>query len=330
VPSRRRAGGVAIAVLAVAVAAGCGGARVPADPDPGPPHTAVTPAQALQILGAVDATVVRAVRARDAGQFGARALGPARDAIGAAIAVQAKLQVPPSVPPAPGTPRLVLTLAGPWPRWFLAAGSSPASRTPLVQVLRSTDARTPYGLWAELNLLPGAALPELASATIGARTLAPTASGLAATPTDAVAWYADLLNRGDTSAYGGRFAPDLFRTELTDQLGADRKAFSAVGLGEVTSQHAVAPDPPLAIATLDGGALVIARLDQRYAATVVPGKGTVRLDTQLAVLAGRATVSKSLERRSVEVVALHVPKVGTSDKITLVAASRSDVSASGS
>ncbi|HEY6793727.1 MAG TPA: hypothetical protein VI248_03480 [Kineosporiaceae bacterium] len=325
-----RRGPVAAGMLAVLLAAGCGDTRVPSDPDPGPAHTAVTPPQALQILDTVGATVVRAVQARDAAQFGGRAVGPARDAFSAAIAVQATLREAPSVPPSPGTPRLVLTLAGPWPRWFLAAGSSPASRTPLVAVLRSADPRSPYGLWGLLNLLPGATLPELASATVGAPTLAPTATGLVCSPADAVARYADLLNRGDTSAYHGQFTDDAFRAELTNQLGADRKAFESIGIGEVVSTHAVASQAPLAIATRDGGALVIARLDQRYAATVTPGRGSVTLDAELAALAGRAAVSTSLERRSVEVVALHVPKAGAVDKISLVAASRSDVSATGS
>jgi hypothetical protein len=302
---------------------------MPSDPDPGPAHTAVTPAQALQVLQTVDAAVVRAVRARDASQLGGRAAGPARDAITAAIAVQAKLLQPPSVPPAPTTPRLVLALAGAWPRWFLAAGSSPVSKTPLIQVLRSADPRTPYGLWAELSLLPGATLPEMASATVGTRTLAPAATGLACPPAEVVARYADLLNRGKDSASAAQFADDIFRQELTNQLGADRTAFAAVGIGQVLSQHTVGADPPLAIATRDGGALVIGRLDQRYTATVNPGRGSVRLDTQLATLAGRATVSTNLERRSVEVVALQVPKAGSSEKITLVAASRSDVSATG-
>jgi hypothetical protein len=319
-----------VALLAVVAAAGCGGARVPSDPEPGPAHTAVTPPQALQVLETVNATVVRAVQARDATRFGGRAVGPVRDAYSAAIAVQAKLGQAPSVPPSPGTPRLVLTLAGPWPRWFLAAGSTPASRTPLVQVLRSPDPRNPYGLWAQLNLLPGATLPELASATVGAATLAPTAPGLTCPPAEAVARYADVLNRGDTSAYRGQFTPDVFRAELTNQLGADRKAFESRAIGDVLSTHAVAPEAPLAIATLDGGALVIGRLDQRYTATVTPGRGSVTLDAELAALVGRPSVSTSLERRSVEVVALYVPKAGTAGKISLIAASRSDVSATGS
>lgn len=319
----------AAAAMVAGLLAGCGGDRVPASPAAGGPHPAVTPRQAVQIVSSVDAALVRAVRSRDAGQLAPRAVGPAQEELRAGIAVQAALRQEPTVPPTPGTPRLLLTLAGPWPRWFAVAGASPGAATPLLEVVRSADPRAPYGLWARLRLLPGAALPEVASAAVGAPVLPPAAPGLVATPEQALTRYTDLLNRGDASAFVGQFTADAFRTELTDQLGADRKAFASDGVGQVTAAHVLAADAPLALRTLDGGALVIGRIDETYTATVTPGRGSVRLDPQLAALAGRATVSHQLVRRSVEVVAFHVPRAGSSDRITLVAASKADVSATG-
>ena len=328
---RRTALAVAAVALAVTASA-CGtDARVPPAPDPGGAHIAVTPRQAVQILASVDAALVRAVEARDPAQAGARATGPARDALAASITVQAALKQTPSVPPAPGTPRLMLTLAGPWPRWFLAAGASPASSTPLLEVLRSADARSPSGLWGQLRLLPGAVLPEVASATVGSPVLtADSGGGLAATPKDTLTRYADLLNRGDQSTWSAAFTPDAYRKELTEQLGRDRQAFQSQGVGEVLAEHTVVPDVLFAMPTKDGGALVIGRVDQRYTATVTPGKGSVRLEPPLAALAGRTSFARTLERRSVEVLAFHVPRAGTADKISLVAAGKTDVAVTGS
>jgi hypothetical protein len=200
----------------------------------------------------------------------------------------------------------------------------------VIQVLSSPDARSPYGLWGQLNLLPGVALPEVASATVGAATLRPDATGLACSPAETIARYTDLLNRGEASAHKGEFARDAYRTELNNQLGADRQAFAAKGVGQVLAVHTASTDPPFAMPTQDGGALVIGRVDQLYSAAVAAGKGSVRLDPALAVLAGHPTVSKRLERRSVEVLAFHVPRAGTPDKITLVAAGKADVGATGS
>jgi hypothetical protein len=224
----------------------------------------------------------------------------------------------------------MLTLAGPWPRWFAVAGTTPAAPTPVLRVLSSPDARSPYGLWGHLSLLPGAVLPELASATIGAPALGPDATGLACSPAETLERYADLLTRGDASAHRGEFGVDAYRSEVTAQLGADRQALAAKGLGQVVAVHTASAEAPFAMPTQDGGALVIGRIDQRYTATVAPGKGSVRLGADLAVLAGRATVAGRLERRSAEVVAFHVPPAGSRDTITLIAAGKADVGATGS
>jgi hypothetical protein len=309
--------------------AGCGGARTPSTPDEAEAHTAVTPRQAVMILGAVDAGLVRAATARNIDAAGGRTLGPAREGLAATIRVQSVLKQAPLAPAAPTKPRLMLTRAEGWPRWFLAAGTTPASATPVLRVLLSANARSPYALWAQTQLLPGTALPDMASATTGAVPLAVDAPGLRQTPVQVLVRYTELLNRGDASAYRADFAPDAYRAELTQQLGVDRRLFVTAKAGQVTALHKLAPIGPFSLPTQDGGALVIGRIDQRYSVVVAPGRRAVRLDPPLAALAGRQMVTKKLDRWSVEVVAFYVPKAGSSAKITLIAASRVDVAAGG-
>lgn len=282
------------------------------------------------VLGAVDAALVRAATARNVAAAGDRVVGPAREALTATIRVQAGLKQAPTAPAAPTKPRLLLPRAEAWPRWFMAAGSTPASASPVLRVLQTPDARHPYGLWAQLQLLPGVALPEVAPATVGAPALSPTAPGLVRTPTDVLVRYTDVLNRGEASAYKAEFAPDAYRNELNQQLGSDRKLFASARAGQVTALHKFAPVGPFALPTLDGGAIVVGRVDQRYQVVVAAGRGAVRLDPPLAALAGRQVVAKRLDRWSVEVLAFYVPKAGSTSKITLVAASRTDVAAAGS
>jgi hypothetical protein len=320
---------VVAALVTAALIAGCGGARTPSVPDEAGQHTAVSPRQAVMILGAVDAALVRATTARKVDAAGGRSVGPAREGLAATLRVQTVLRQTPVAPAAPTKPRLLLTRTEGWPRWFLAAGTTPASATPVLRVLHSADARSPYGLWAQLQLLPGAALPDMASATVGAVPLAADAGGLRQTPVQVMVRYTELLNRGDASPYRVDFAPDAYRNELAQQLGADRKLFVTAKAGQVTALHKLAPVGPFALPTRDGGALVIGRVDQRYSVTVAPGRRAVRLDPQLAALAARQTVTKKLDRWSVEVVAFYVPKAGSSAKITLIAASRTDVAAVG-
>jgi hypothetical protein len=325
----RPAAGLLAGLLTVALVAGCGGARTPSVPDDAKEHTAVSPRQAVMILGAVDAALVRAATARSADAAGGRAVGPAKEGLTARIRVQAALKQAPVPPSAPTKPRLLLTRTEGWPRWFLAAGATPASATPVLRVLHSADARAPYGLWAQLQLLPGAALPDMASATVGSVPLAADAPGQQQPPTQVLTRYTELLNRGEVSAYRADFAPDAYRAELAQQLAADRKLFVTAKAGQVTALHKWAPVGPFALPTRDGGALVIGRIDQRYSVVVAPGRRAVRLDPELAALAARQVVTKKLDRWSVEVLAFYVPKAGSPAKITLIAASRTDVAAAG-
>jgi hypothetical protein len=328
-PYRRAAELIALSAVLGLTACG-GGDRTPAAPDAVGVHPAVTPRQAVQILANVDAAVVRGVTARDAAQFAGRVVGPERETLTAAIKVQTVLKQSPTAPPAPTKPRLMTTISGPWPRWFIVAGSNPSAPTPLLRVLYSPDPRSPYGLWSQLDLLPGDTLPEVASPTTGAVRLSGDASGLVQTPAAVIAHYAELLTRGDASAYRNDFSADQFRTELNNQLKTDRAAVGSVGVGSVSSVHTVSPGPVFALATVDGGALVIGRVDQKYMVTVTRGKGSVQLDPQLAALAGRSAVGAHLERTAVQTLAFYVPKAGSPGKVTLLAASKTDVAATGS
>ncbi|MDQ1289018.1 MAG: hypothetical protein QG622_2584, partial [Actinomycetota bacterium] len=162
----------------------------------------------------------------------------------------------------------------------------------------------------------------------GAEPLLANAPGHTKTPGETVAHYTELLNRGDTSVHKADFAPDAYRTELNDQLRSDRRLILASRVGQVLASHVAGTQAPFALPTRDGGALVIGRVDQRYVVTSAGGR-SVRLDAPLAALAGRQVVTKQIERRSVELLAFHVPRAGSSAPVELVAASRADVAATG-
>lgn len=321
--------GMAAAAVAVLLA-GCGGARTPSAPDDAGQHTVVTPRQAIMITAAVDAALVRAATAKDAGAAGERAIGPARESLAASIVVATAAKQPVTAPAGPNRPRLLLTRAEAWPRWFVVAGPTAASATPVVRVLHSQEARRPYGLWGQLQLLPGATLPETASATVGLVPAGADAKGYLRTPGEVLTRYVDVLNRGTGSTYAADYAPDAYRAELAQQLAADRKLVAAARAGEFTTRHTLVKDAMFVLPTRDGGALVIGRVDQLYQLSVTPGRGAVRLDAPLAALARRQVVTKRLQRRSIELLAFHVPRAGSRDRVTLVAASRTDVAATGS
>ena len=313
------------AAFSGAVLAACGG---PGDGEPAAegPHPAVGPAQAERVLTSVDATLDRAFEARNPRLLGARVTGPAGRSLAARLTVADRLKRTVRAPGPLVLRRLVLPAAADWPRWFLAAGEITGAPTPVVRVLRSVTPREPFGLWGELSLLPGASLPALASPQTGTPLLAGTgAQGLVAAPADVVAAYAKALTAPTSAVQGLGFALDQFREQVTGQVAADQRAL--LGVADVTTTHRPASDDGLlALRTADGGALVVAALEQLYRVQVRGAARPVGLDPDLAALAGTSTLRRTLQRTSVELLAFRIPQQG-GGPVTLVAAAKDDVSA---
>jgi hypothetical protein len=196
-------------------------------------------------------------------------------------------------------------------------------------VFRSLTARHPYGLWGELSLLPGASLPDLASPLSGTPLVAGAdGQGLVKAPAAVVADYARALTAGSTATSG--FVPDQFREQVAGQTAADRRNLGGRGLADVGNLHRPSADGVLALRTDDGGALVVAALDQLYDVRVRAARGQVKLvDPALAALAGVSSIGRSLRRTSVETLAFRVPPAG-GGPVSVVAAAKADVSAVGS
>ncbi len=323
--------GAALAVLLAgsAVLGGCArGETVQPAAGPEQPHAVVAPRQAERILDAVDAAVARAATATDPDRLPSRILGPARQEAAAAVRLRAALRSRPTAARAPDRSRLLLTRAGGWPRWFLVAGTVEGRPTPQLRVLWSPSAREPYGLWAQPALLPGAVLPTVASEP-GALTLSPRSGrGLVRSPQQVVERYVEVLDRGDASPAAKEFSKDTFRTQLAAALSSAR---TSLGAANVSSRHRRTSDPVLALRTADGGALVIAALQQESAVKVGPGQQAVKIDDkELAALFGGATIRKELRRTAVEVLVFAVPSARAGGPVRVIAASRTDLRATGS
>ena len=198
----------------------------------------------------------------------------------------------------------------------------------MLRVFRSVTARDPYGLWGELSLLPGASLPALASPLTGTPVVAAgDGRELVAAPAAVVAAYAKALTAGSTAT--SQFAPDQFREQVAGQTAADRRKLGLQGIANVANQHRPSADGLVALRTLDGGALVIAALEQLYDIKVRGGAGVVALDPDLAALARTSSIRRGLRRTSVETLAFRVPPAG-GGVVSVIAAAKADVSAVGS
>lgn len=321
----RRSPLVALAVSALLLAA-CGQTepRTAVSPsDPGG-HAVLTVSQAMTVVKEVDDAVLAAATSRDVAAMGLRGAEPYT------TMTMAKLRVP-STDSAVAEPlsvkRLWLPEQEEWPRFFLAVGATASQTTPVLRVMTSTDARTPYALAMELTMFPGATLPDPpALDDFAAPVVPPDDASRSISPIAVLTGYADLLSKGPASAAAPTFADDVYARQILARPATDAAQLGTVAT--VTSLHTAVPESVVAVGVEGGGMLVVGQLQQSYTITVRPGAGTVNAPPAFATLAGgRSTFTKSLVRTSTQVVAFVVPPAG---KVTAVAAQRADISVTGS
>jgi hypothetical protein len=325
----RRVRGVLVVAAATLglVACSSGASTVPAPPKDDRAYPVVADGQARSILLAIDGALVRGIDVKDVKATDARLNGPYRQLQIADARSDNRRKLKQKAPAAVARMRLVVPAQNSWPRFFLAVGNSKDESTPLLQVLTSKSARSPYGLWAQPAMLPGATLPPTASVTTGTPVVPMDDGSLVMQPKDVLAAYAGYLNESGRSKDSKNFRRSTYSDQLIGRLAADRKALKKVAT--LSSKHDPASETTFAVRTADGGALVIGALRQTLTVKVKKGTGTVTLtDPELAGLAkGKKSFSKSFTRVALEVLVFTVPPKN-GGPISVVAAQKGDISAS--
>ncbi|GHS87959.1 hypothetical protein AGMMS50218_10770 [Actinomycetota bacterium] len=311
-PRRRRAGRrtslLGLGIVVLVTMAGC--AASPPEPTPeaapavAPP--AVTVAQSENVLDQVGAALAAGDAALDPSLLTDRVSGPA-------LAIRTAEYVRATATGGAKTPTVLPTVAQAlvvpdtdvWPRTQLVVTEQPEDlQAPRLLVLRQDSAREPYRLWGWARLGPSVTMPPTADPATGSLPLAADDASLLVTPADAMSQYADVLANGDASAYAATFPADFFRTSVENARGAVQASFQPVGT--VTETYTPVEGEVMALATVDGGAIVVGQMST--VTTVAIAQGSIALsDPFEAALAGRDSVSSSLVRTYSDVIALYVP-----------------------
>ena len=328
----------AVAVSAVLLA-GCtpdAWPEIAGSPSPTPTETvidqeeqqspAVTQAQAGRILDRIATTVAEADASMDADLAATRLEGAALEERQANYRLRALLpeyKTPAAIPSKPVFPLLPQAYDD-WPRTVLAVVADEANKTASVMAMTQQDQWSDYKLSYVAGLEPETMLPDLAPDYIGAPAVQPDSPFLLMRPDELAAAYADILDKGDASEYTALFEAegDLFRKSVAADRQKRLDDFNATGqqTGSLSFAAAAGATPPIALATLESGAIVAVSLTETDKTVPTQAEAFIKVGGNLAAkaLTGVEQSSTGFSATFGDQLFFYVPSQGSAEKIRLL------------
>lgn len=331
--------------VAAMLFAGCSSDSWPqfADPSPTPSPTqtvitpenqkppAVTEAQASRILKSIAETLEEADTSLDIDLAGTRLAGAALAARSTDYTLRATLtdRALPATIPTDVIEVLLPQATDEWPRTVLALSKSKSDDTvpPVILTMTQADPWSNYKVANVAEMQASAEVPELAPAWLGTSLITENASAfLALAPEELSTAFADVVDSGEKSEFRSLFDP--VSITLADSISASRAAVTQSlvdnGAAETSSTAfdiVPADQPPVALATLDSGAIV--------AVSMVDSETIAPTSTDAVIKFGENPEAKTLtgvEEAAKGVVTTYglqlffsVPAQGSSEQIRLLA-----------
>jgi hypothetical protein len=296
-------------------------ARQAEDADP----PVVTEGQAARIVSRVSEVATAADQALDAAQLAPRFAGPALQERTSDYQVR---KAKPDIAGVPAIPAGDLQLTLPqatvtWPRTIAAVVKDPdADDAPTLSLTLVQDSpRENYRVLYAMPISTTAALPDVAPAAIGAARLAPDVKLLAVQPDQLSAAYADVLNKGDQSEFAGLFDATDDGVRAQD---AKRKVDFPASIGETgTVEFSATADPatPVAMSTVESGALVSVAVDLGIVAKPTTEGAKVNANPEVQAITGLTDSAKGFDTVRTAQMLMYVPPVNSGEKIRLYASS---------
>ncbi len=296
------------------------------------PFPAVTELQFSRILTKVSGNIQLGDDELSVNTLGDRVMEPTLQARRTAYIIKRVDAESGLLTPVPASPvRLVLPQqTSSWPRsvFGIIQDEADLDSPSLGVVLRQESPRENYRLSYAVVLAPQVQLPDLPSASVGAAKLSKDSKLTRVSPAEVLEQYSDVLNNGTESPYAGNFS--LATDRLFALLGPTAQALRQESFGDLVavSWNTVPTDTEIvAFATADGGALVLATLQETE--TVRPQQSGATVNASVAV---RALTSLSQSGRGFDVLSniqilWYVPPIGSEDGIQVLGSTYSLVGA---
>ena len=206
-----------------------------------------------------------------------------------------------------------------WPRSVFAVIDDATDETApsVAVVLTQATPRDNYTMSHSVALEPGAVIPSVAAADVGAAVIRGETELLSITPTQVVEQYGDLLLNGDESPYFTSFDPDSLQT----QIGAKSKAKRARDLGRTARfswKDTITEDVPLVFASADAGGIVAVTLEESETVRPASAGAAITATGAVKILAGVTSSMRGIQASYQYQLLFYVPALGSGEKVRLL------------
>ena len=213
-----------------------------------------------------------------------------------------------------------------FPRFIVAQTVASEGGLPILHLLTSPDAATPYRISMSVDMVPPATVKPFDPPSQGSP-LVTKGTGLAVAPGTLLNLYAARMAFPARSVPKPPFAADSFAGQL--RAGAAAVAKAVASQATFTQVHKVVPNSVYAVRQASGDALVFGVMERTDSFAVKKGQQVKTVANKAFVLlTGKKSVTKSASITTLEFVVFAVPR--STGKATLVAAREQIVAGSGS
>lgn len=289
-------------------------------------ETAVTEDQEKTIRSRILEVVNEATANHDASKLASRVTGPELDVRTSEIAVYTATGNASDITELPADASQVnLPITTTWPRsifTFTTTTSDQQSQRLLVMTQDSPHSN--YKLWGVCPLFQNASMP--AFSVDGSQLGEADDDGLVATPKDALAQYADVLQNRDSSQYAAQFEDDQLRDSVKSVADKIQATFNSSGV-TFSQEEVFSPDDAQieVMRTADGGDLVVGRINSVWTRRLDSNRQALPASDAERALFGGATATSTIQVTYVNTVALYVPPADSSQQIRAVGAQRQPI-----
>lgn len=286
----------------------------------------VTQAQAERIVSRIAADVAAADEAMDADAAAARLDGTALAVRETNYRLRSAIADLPALPAIPdGALEVILPEANDeWPRTFLAvaAGADDADADVVMSVTQQ-DPWSPYKITDVAQLTSDTTL-KLAPPYVGAIPILPDSPFLSIAPDALAAAYADVLTNADESEFASLFNTDddafiaTLDANRADRLAAFNETGAETGSLQFSAEAGTAE--PVALATLDSGAIVVVTVYDRDTVTSTNPDAVIKVDDNTVVqnLSGVTQSASGFTTTYANQLFFFVPSQSSKERITLL------------